>query len=390
MKSNRLSAFFCLLGLAALVPAYFLPALLVTNSVEGSWWYSIWDGIVEFYEAGDYFLAILIFVFSVIFPVAKLLLTLACCISSRIFGRRVTASIVAVTGWTAKYSMIDVLVMAMLIVLVKVDEFVKFIPTVGLYLFTAAIVASVLAHWTFEPPAPRPKRYGGRKSARTAIGTGLAILLTAGGCFGAWFGWTMIRDERGGAVERIRVTSLNERVIPRSVDRLKTLSDAYGENEGWLPDPKLLARAADMLQALVSDTGVYEPLLQLEIETTDGVILTEEIEMGLEKKSFETAWALEEPLILADISAITMNSRVKYNRWMSTSLEEEALTTASDPFRSMTHRWYGKVFQFDLIGPPRHAWVIGWCVLIVSLLVAFACVACLLVAPSKRKAITAD
>jgi uncharacterized paraquat-inducible protein A len=51
-----------------LVPAVFVPAMLVANAIDGPRWYSIWSGIREFYRSGEYFLAGLIFCFSLIFP----------------------------------------------------------------------------------------------------------------------------------------------------------------------------------------------------------------------------------------------------------------------------------------------------------------------------------
>ena len=65
-----------------------------------------------------------------------------------------------------------------------------------------------------------------------------------------------------------------------------------------------------------------------------------------------------------------MLSRVTYNRWMGTDNEEEILTVADDPYRSITRTWYGRVFKFSFEGQASPAMI--WWLLIPSLLVAAA------------------
>ena len=78
MHKARWSVFFALLGLTALIPAYFVPSMLVANAVDGSRWLSIWTGITTFWQRGHYFLALIIFCFSLVFPLVKLGLCLLC------------------------------------------------------------------------------------------------------------------------------------------------------------------------------------------------------------------------------------------------------------------------------------------------------------------------
>ncbi|MEM0896330.1 MAG: paraquat-inducible protein A, partial [Verrucomicrobiota bacterium] len=149
-RDNRVSAFFCLAGLLALVPSFFIPALLVSDAADGSRWFSIWSGIKLLYEEGNIFLSILIFVFSMVFPMLKLGIVLICCIGAHRFDPKVSQTLVRISGYTAKYSLLDVVVIALVVVLVKVDGYVRMLPTLGIYLFAAAVVASVLAELTFS------------------------------------------------------------------------------------------------------------------------------------------------------------------------------------------------------------------------------------------------
>ena len=367
LQTYRAAAFFCIVGLLTLLPAYFLPAFLMTNSVDGSRWFSIWSGIQKFYEEGDYFLGTLIFVFSIIFPIVKLLLTLVCCISRGFFGEKLSHKIVKIAGYSAKYSMLDVLVIAMLILVIKVDEYIQLIPTVGIYLFSAAIGCSILANWFF----PDPTKDGNGvlpRSKRTMLAAALVVLLAAGG---ATLGFTQLAGARGGAVKSLRVTNLNARAIPRTIERMKLLKEVYDEREGWIPDRNLLSQLAKTLQAATSDLDVIEPEMYLHIQTTDGRrIKTDPLVMDFDEE-IDELWAIspggDEPLVLADIGSVTMYSRVTYNRWMGTDNEEEVLTVAEDPYRKITRNWYGRVFKFSFEGQENQTAV--WALLIASLVV---------------------
>lgn len=380
-QTFRASAFFCIVGLITLVPAYFLPAFLMTNSVDGSRWFSIWSGIMTFYEKGDLFLGTLIFVFSIIFPVAKLLITLTCCVSRGLFGEVLSHRLVKIAGYSAKYSMLDVLVVAMLIVVIKVDEYIQLIPTVGIYLFSTAIACSILANWFF----PDPTRPG--SSVRTRS---LPVMLAAGGvalislaC--AAYAVHQLKTARGGRVTSLQITNLNARAIPRTVERMKLLKEVYDQRDGWVPDRNLMGQLAKTLQALTSDLDVIEPQVYLEITTAAGEsIKTKPVTIDFDAP-VDRIWpvAAESPLDLADIKSVRMNSRVTYNRWMVTDNEEESLSTGDDPYRKITRTWYGRVFKFRFLGAESQAK--SWWILIACLLIAAAALATLLVHQMKPK-----
>ncbi|MGI9240231.1 MAG: paraquat-inducible protein A, partial [Verrucomicrobiales bacterium] len=321
------------MGLITLVPAYFLPAFLMTNSVDGSRWFSIWSGIQQFYERGDLFLGTLIFVFSIIFPIAKLLLTLTCCVSRGFFGDKLSHRLVKLAGYSAKYSMLDVLVVAMLIVVIKVDEYIQLIPTVGIYLFSSAIACSILANWFFPDPTKAVNAVLPRRR-RMMLTAGIVLLLAGGATM---FAIGKLRAARGGEVKSLHVTNLNTRAIPRTIERMQLLKEVYDEQEGWLPDRKLLRQIAKTLQAATSDLDVIEPEMYLQITTSGGeTITTEPLKLDFDE-TIDEQWVIESeapgPLVLADIQSVKMLSRVTYNRWMGTDNDEEILTVVDDPYR---------------------------------------------------------
>jgi paraquat-inducible protein A len=171
-------------GLVALGPAYFLPAMLVANALDGPRWYSVWGGIREFYGTGNHFLAGLIFVFSMVFPLVKLVLCLLCAGGQHWLPRGLRMRIVQVTSWSAKYSMLDVLVIAMAIMLVKVGEYVRIMPSMGLYLFSFAVLCSAVSGWLLERSLVREE--AGRLPRRPDWR--LAVLLLVPGVALAWWG----------------------------------------------------------------------------------------------------------------------------------------------------------------------------------------------------------
>ena len=171
------------------------------------------------------------------------------------------------------------------------------------------------------------------------------------------------------------------RAIPRTIERMKLLKEVYDEREGWLPDRNLLRQIAKTLQAATSDLDVIEPEMYLEITTAgDGTITTHALKLDFDGPVDET-WVIAtetpRPLALGDIESVKMLSRVTYNRWMGTDNEEEILTVADDPYRSITRTWYGRVFKFSFEGQASPAMI--WWLLIPSLLVAAAALSTLLV-----------
>ena len=181
---DRWSAVWAMAGLVALGPAYFLPAMLVANALDGPRWYSVWGGIREFYGTGNHFLAGLIFVFSMVFPLVKLVLCLLCAGGQHWLPRGLRMRIVQVTSWSAKYSMLDVLVIAMAIMLVKVGEYVRIMPSMGLYLFSFAVLCSAVSGWLLERSLVREE--AGRLPRRPDWR--LAVLLLVPGVALAWWG----------------------------------------------------------------------------------------------------------------------------------------------------------------------------------------------------------
>ena len=119
-----------------------LPLIRVEKAIFLRNEYSVWKGVVGLRDDGQWFLAALVFFFSFVFPIAKLLL-----VSWIWFGpasaelRRRTLRWLEELG---RWSMLDVFVVAILIVATKLGPLSRVEYGVGVYWFAAAILASMI------------------------------------------------------------------------------------------------------------------------------------------------------------------------------------------------------------------------------------------------------
>jgi paraquat-inducible protein A len=139
--------------LGLLVAGLSLPLLHTTQLLFWQSHYSVWTGIVSLWHQGEYLLAIVVFLFSMIFPFIKLGAL------ATIWFRPLTAAartrLLRGLEGLGKWSMLDVFVVAILIVLVKLGPLASVQPRVGVYLFTAAIVTSMLTTMAIDRLARR-------------------------------------------------------------------------------------------------------------------------------------------------------------------------------------------------------------------------------------------
>ncbi len=118
--------------------------------------YSVWVGILALWRQGEQLLATLLFFFSILFPSVKLLALAIIWFVKLSEHKRVV--LLHWLGLLGKWSMLDVFVVAILIVLVKLGPFVKIEPRAGVYVFAAAIVASMFTTMHIDRLARRSLR----------------------------------------------------------------------------------------------------------------------------------------------------------------------------------------------------------------------------------------
>lgn len=130
--------------------------LLYSQKVFWQSTYSVWTGIVDLWGMNEYGLAAVLFFFSIVFPMVKLIALAVIWFVKLPEGKRM--GLLHWLGILGKWSMLDVFIVAILIVLVKLGPFVKVEPRVGVYVFAAAIVASMLVTMYIDALARRALR----------------------------------------------------------------------------------------------------------------------------------------------------------------------------------------------------------------------------------------
>jgi paraquat-inducible protein A len=133
-----------LLGVGLFLPAVTVEKFLVfdnTKSVAGS--------IAALFAQGHILLGIVVAIFSLVFPLAKLIL------SFRIWTARDPASpgVQRAIRWTVKlgkWSMLDVFMVALVVAILTLDMVASVEVHVGLYVFGGAIVVAMLASHRLE------------------------------------------------------------------------------------------------------------------------------------------------------------------------------------------------------------------------------------------------
>ena len=104
--------------------------------------YSVWAGVVALWHQQAYVLAAVVFFFSIVFPLTKLLALVVIWFVR--LGDHQRETILRWLEVLGKWSMLDVFAVAILIVLVKLGPLANVQPRVGVYFFAGAIAASML------------------------------------------------------------------------------------------------------------------------------------------------------------------------------------------------------------------------------------------------------
>ena len=131
-----------LASFVTLLVALSLPLMEVEKMVFWKNDYSVITGVISLYHQGQYVLTAILFFFSVVFPIVKLAALGA--LWSVPLTEQKRESVLHWLGILGKWSMLDVFVVAILIVLVKLGPLAKVTPQRGVYVFALAILLSMI------------------------------------------------------------------------------------------------------------------------------------------------------------------------------------------------------------------------------------------------------
>ena len=135
------------------VPANIFPVLRM--SFYGAYSEStVWDGCVSLFRNGQWPVAAVVFLASIVIPLIKLLSLLYLSISTGLRSTRAQRQRarlqhgVAVIG---PWAMLDVFIVAILVALVKLGQLATVLPGPGLLAFCAVVVLTILASSSLDP-----------------------------------------------------------------------------------------------------------------------------------------------------------------------------------------------------------------------------------------------
>ncbi len=139
-------------ALAALIlfpAAVFLPILEI-EKLGHRYASSIVGGIVELYAHGSWFVATVILLFSIVLPVFKLLMLLELC-WLRWLEHHHRAWAYRILEFSGRWSMLDVMLLAFLVMLVKLAGLVEFHVGPAVVAFALCVAMNMIASMVFDP-----------------------------------------------------------------------------------------------------------------------------------------------------------------------------------------------------------------------------------------------
>lgn len=134
-------------------PAHLYP-IMITTSLGSSQPSTIIGGVLQFIAHGDWPIAAVIFVASVLIPFGKIMTLAWLCWSSRHQAPQdmhAQMRLYRVTEWIGRWSMIDVFVVAIVVALVRLGNLLSIQPGPGGLAFAAVVVLTMLAAFSFDP-----------------------------------------------------------------------------------------------------------------------------------------------------------------------------------------------------------------------------------------------
>lgn len=149
-----------LAGLGLLVLGLFLPAIKISSFIFLSRELSLVQGVFSFLEAGDFFLFLVIFVFTIAFPMVKIVTGLVLWHAADISGMP-AKSVLHGLSVASKWSMLDVFMIALAVLAIDGRVFTGADIQAGAIVFSASVLISTWAVRRLSVLASRDDRVVG-------------------------------------------------------------------------------------------------------------------------------------------------------------------------------------------------------------------------------------
>jgi len=147
--ASRRTAAAAIAALCLYFPAVLLPMLEIqrlghrhsSSLLAGTW---------ELIAHGSWFVGLIVLLFSIVFPLVKIVLLLELSLTE-ILHRRHRALTYRLMEKAGKLSMLDVLLLAFMVMLVKLGSLVEFHLGPAVVAFTGCVAMSMIASFSFDP-----------------------------------------------------------------------------------------------------------------------------------------------------------------------------------------------------------------------------------------------
>jgi paraquat-inducible protein A len=151
--SLHLTAAFSLAAIILFVPANIFPILRL-EMYGASSQNTVWDGCVRLYKDGDFVIAVIVFLASILIPILKLIGLFVLVLATKLNFSRWKLQrtwIYKIIDTIGRWAMLDVFVLAVLVSLVKLQRLATIIPGKGLLAFGGVVVCTIFASASFDP-----------------------------------------------------------------------------------------------------------------------------------------------------------------------------------------------------------------------------------------------
>ncbi len=135
------------------VPANLLPILTIRElgiPRENT----IISGLIEFWEMGSYPIAIVIFTASILIPLLKIFALLWLCGAAKgmiPYSAKMLGKVYWVTELLGRWSMVDIFVVAILVAMVQLGNYMTVTPGPGALAFAGVVILTMFAAMSFDP-----------------------------------------------------------------------------------------------------------------------------------------------------------------------------------------------------------------------------------------------
>ena len=149
-RSNRTAAAFALAALILYPLAVTLPMLRVEQFGHRND-SSILTGTATLLASGHLFVGLIVLLCSIVLPLGKLIAMLALTTAGFLMRREHRALTYHVVEWAGRWGMLDVLLVALLVAVLKLGDFVEVTAGPAAFAFTCCVVLSLLATAAYDP-----------------------------------------------------------------------------------------------------------------------------------------------------------------------------------------------------------------------------------------------